>query len=649
MNTVLPLFRVFLAVLGFVLLGWDVGAQASTASPRPSRKDSLWQVWKDPAQPDTQRLKAIQALAWPMLTVNHDSARLLVRMQLAYAQQAGSDRWTGKAFYNLATHYYYKGEPDSAVTYYLQGLPYRERTNDQKGIAATYGNLGLIYQDQGQYVRAMDYYRRSLEINERIGDISNLTSNYSNLAVLYQLMEDSAKVVEYSNKTLALYDPVKDRKSIGVTYNNLGVFYKQIGDFDKALEYQERSLLIRKEMNDRYGMAINHVNLATIYMRQGKYDVARAHTLESIDMFTALKDSASLANCYTTLGDIANYTGEHTDAVRWCKPALASFEAGKKVPEQMAACKCLYLAYKGLGDSPNALLFHERLVMLEDSLDKDDARLAIERMTFRNRLQADSLAREEEKTRLELEHVQELGRRNRLTTIILVGSMIMLLLALFFLGGMLYFQRNAERLKERTRELEKQQLISEVSLLRTQVNPHFLFNSLSILSSLVRVDAGLSEKFIDQLARSYRYILEQSEQPLVTLRTELGFIESYAFLLRIRFENKFDLDIRIPDEMLDKYKIAPLTLQLLIENAVKHNRMSVQEPLIVNVGINAAGQLEVSTNLQPRTTSSPSTGIGLKNIQNRYHLLTHQPVQAGESDGAFVVKRPLLSENGVNA
>ena len=98
-------------------------------------------------------------------------------------------------------------------------------------------------------------------------------------------------------------------------------------------------------------------------------------------------------------------------------------------------------------------------------------------------------------------------------------------------------------MQARSEALEKQQLLNEIDLLKTQVNPHFLFNSLSILSSLVHVNADLSEQFIEQLARSYRYILEQKDQPLVTLRTELEFIRSYAFLLKIRFENKFDLRV----------------------------------------------------------------------------------------------------------
>lgn len=206
----------------------------------------------------------------------------------------------------------------------------------------------------------------------------------------------------------------------------------------------------------------------------------------------------------------------------------------------------------------------------------------------------------------------------------------------------LNMRHKVEAMQSRAKELEKQQLLNEVALLKTQVNPHFLFNSLSILSALVHVDANLAEQFIEHLSRSYRYILEQKEQPLVSLRTELEFIRAYTFLLKIRFENKFDLQFNIDENLLDHYRIAPLTLQLLIENAVKHNKMSAKEPLLI--GVYAEKNVLVVTNpLQPRPVKEPSTGTGLSNIKARYALLTDRPVQAGEMpDGTFVVRIPLL-------
>lgn len=192
-------------------------------------------------------------------------------------------------------------------------------------------------------------------------------------------------------------------------------------------------------------------------------------------------------------------------------------------------------------------------------------------------------------------------------------------------------------------QLMKENTLAQFTALKNQVSPHFLFNSLSILSSLVHVDANLSEKFIDRLAKAYRYILEQKDSDTVLLKTELGFVESYAFLLKIRFEKKFDVKVLITDQEAERYRIAPLTLQLLIENAVKHNRMSQKEPLLVNISADG-GFLIVTNPIRPRTELEgiASTGIGLSNIRNRYQLLTKTPLQVGVEDELFTVKIPLI-------
>lgn len=226
---------------------------------------------------------------------------------------------------------------------------------------------------------------------------------------------------------------------------------------------------------------------------------------------------------------------------------------------------------------------------------------------------------------------------------LLVSGLVVLAFALGFYSRMLHFRKYSRQFQVNTEHLEKQQLLNEIALLKTQVNPHFLFNSLSILASLVRINPDLSEQFIDQFSRSYRYIMEQKDQSLVTLRTEMEFIRSYVFLLKIRFENKFDLRFDLPEAILDHARIAPLTLQLLIENAVKHNRMSLKEPLIIEVSIENQQTLVIKNRLQPRITPSKSTGLCLQNIINRYAPLTNRSVWAGEREDEFVVKIPLLN------
>jgi len=192
-------------------------------------------------------------------------------------------------------------------------------------------------------------------------------------------------------------------------------------------------------------------------------------------------------------------------------------------------------------------------------------------------------------------------------------------------------------------QLRKENALAQFEALKNQISPHFLFNSLSILSSLVHVDANLSEKFIDRLSKAYRYILEQKDNDTVSLKTELDFLNAYAFLLKIRFENKFDVKIFITDQEAEKYHIAPLTLQLLIENCVKHNRMSQKEPLVITILIED-NYLVVTNPVRPRDEIEriASTGIGLSNIKNRYQLLTKSSVQIGQDEKLFTVKIPLI-------
>ncbi len=220
------------------------------------------------------------------------------------------------------------------------------------------------------------------------------------------------------------------------------------------------------------------------------------------------------------------------------------------------------------------------------------------------------------------------------------GFFLLLMLAVFYqLNNRLAVLR-LEASRQRTEQLEKENLQAQLAALKNQVNPHFLFNSLSILSSLVHTDADLAEQFVEQLALAYRYALEQKDHDLVPLGTEVEFINAYTFLLKLRFADKFRLRLDLPDAARLGYQIAPLTLQLLIENAVKHNQMSALRPLHVSIELDDQ-ELVVRNTLQLRPAVA-STGLGLLNIRNRYRLLTPRPVAAGAVGPEFVVRIPLL-------
>jgi len=203
--------------------------------------------------------------------------------------------------------------------------------------------------------------------------------------------------------------------------------------------------------------------------------------------------------------------------------------------------------------------------------------------------------------------------------------------------------RVQEMLRTESQQLQKDNLRSQFEMLKNQVNPHFLFNSLNVLTSLIKLDPDLAEKFAEQMAKVYRYVLEHRDEDLVSLRSEVDFISSYTFLLEIRFMDKVKVDIRIPDSKMEM-KVPPLALQLLIENAVKHNTFSKKQPLVIEIFADGSNYLNVVNNLQKREMKIEGTGVGLMNITARFLHLTEKPPFFGEQDGQFVARIPLLND-----
>jgi PAS domain S-box-containing protein len=190
-------------------------------------------------------------------------------------------------------------------------------------------------------------------------------------------------------------------------------------------------------------------------------------------------------------------------------------------------------------------------------------------------------------------------------------------------------------------KLQKENLQSQFEMLKQQVNPHFLFNSLNVLSSLIKIDADTAEKFTGQLAVVYRYVLENKEKELVPVQTELDFLSAYIFLLDIRFTDKLKVNIDLPEDKRE-YLILPLAMQLLIENAIKHNAFSKKSPLVIDIFVDEKNYLNIVNNLQERDSHFASTGVGLKNIESRYSLLTDLKPAFIKKDKSFIAKIPLL-------
>ncbi|MDF9798767.1 sensor histidine kinase YesM [Catalinimonas alkaloidigena] len=188
-------------------------------------------------------------------------------------------------------------------------------------------------------------------------------------------------------------------------------------------------------------------------------------------------------------------------------------------------------------------------------------------------------------------------------------------------------------------QLKRAQIASQYESLKNQINPHFLFNSLNALTNLVYEDQDQAARFIRKLSEIYRYVLDTQDKEVISLREEVAFVHSCIFLHQIRFEDNLRVDIQLAED--ENLMIPPLSLQMLVENAIKHNEISGEQPLHICIK-STDGQIEVTNNLQRKRQGENSLGLGLQNIKARYEHLSGSPIEITEDQKSFTVKLPLL-------
>ncbi|HEX5025621.1 MAG TPA: histidine kinase [Agriterribacter sp.] len=217
-------------------------------------------------------------------------------------------------------------------------------------------------------------------------------------------------------------------------------------------------------------------------------------------------------------------------------------------------------------------------------------------------------------------------------------------LFLHCINAIVYYLNRFQQKQVEAEELRRINTQAELQAIRNQVNPHFLFNNLNVLSTLIMQKNHDANQFIEAFSSVYRYILKNRDNEAVLLKTELEFIEPYIYLLKTRFGNALDVVLEIPSPVPDVY-ILPAALQLLLENVIKHNIISTALPLHVKLFINGEGCLVVENNLQEKPIKPDSTEFGLYNINQRYRLLSGKEIKIDKTELHFSVAIPLLKVN----
>lgn len=201
----------------------------------------------------------------------------------------------------------------------------------------------------------------------------------------------------------------------------------------------------------------------------------------------------------------------------------------------------------------------------------------------------------------------------------------------------------AKDLQLKAMELKEIAMQSELQSLKMQLDPHFMFNNFSTLSELINEDQETATRFLENLSRIYRYMIQNLKKDIISLSDEVAFVKAYCYLIHIRHDDNVQVVFDLNDDSLDLY-IPPISLQLLVENAIKHNIAAKEQPLVITITSNDKQEIRVCNNLQRISNAYPITGIGLKNIADRYRILSEEHLPTiEETTACFCVTLPLLN------
>jgi tetratricopeptide (TPR) repeat protein/serine phosphatase RsbU (regulator of sigma subunit) len=351
--------------------------------------DSLWGVWNDETQADTNRLKAMNKISYEgYVFTQPDSAFYFAQLQLDFAKEKGQKKYIayavntqGVSFYlqgdyakaieyysqslkireeigdkkgiatslnNIGIIYYAKGESAKAIEYYSQSLKIKEEIGDKKGIAMSLNNIGMIYNDQGDYAKAIDYYTQSLKIKEEIGDKKGMAASLNNIGTIYDVQGESAKAIEYYSQSLKIKEEIGDKKGIAMSLNNFGIIYHAQGDYAKAIEYLSQSLKIYEEIGDKNGIALSLNNIGNIYNDQGESTKAIDYYSQSLKIYEEIGDKNGIALSLNNIGNIYNVQGESAKAIDYYSQSL-------KIKEEIGYKKGMASSLNNIG-----IIYHDQ-------------------------------------------------------------------------------------------------------------------------------------------------------------------------------------------------------------------------------------------------------------------------------------------------
>ena len=425
--------------------------------------DSLWGVWNDKSQSDTNRLKAMKKIAWDgYLFSQPDSTYYFAGLLYGLADEIGSKKWMAIALTTQGVSFYLRADYAKAMDYLTRSLKIKVELGDKKGIASSLGNIGIVCQKQGDYAKSIDYSTRCLKIQEELGDKKGIANSLNNIGVIYKIQDDYAKAIDQYTRSLKIREELGDKKGIAYSLNNIGGIYQEQGDYVKALDYYTRSLKISEELGDKKGIAASLSSIGIINQSHGDYVKALKHYTKSLKIREELGDKNGIAISLTNIGNTYYDQGDFAKALKKSTKALSIAQEIGGVDRIRSASKNLWKIHKKMGKHSQALEMHELYIEMSDSIQSLENKEAIIQQEFKYKYEKEqALADAKHQEQMALSAERE--KRQQLIAYSAGGGLVMVLLFAFFILNRLQVTRRQKKVIEEQKQVveEQKQVVEE--------------------------------------------------------------------------------------------------------------------------------------------------------------------------------------------
>lgn len=526
-----------------------------------------------------EKIRTLIGLSYNFLRVSADKSLMYADQALEYSIENNNERGRARAFLMIGSAYNTLGENSKAIKNHLNALDIFKSINDSAAIGITFNSLGIDYHNSGKYKEAIEQYQNSLKIAEKLSNKDGIYYATNNIGIIYEDWGKFDLALEYYLSALKIANELGDRSYIGISLQNAGVANQKLGNYNEALKYLEESLDVSREIGDSKGIFNTYINKGEIYSKLNEPQKAIENFESAIATAIDSENKVSKALADLRLGEALSQSGQGIRAEPYLLNALKLATEIEETNLVKDACKSLSDHYLKTGDFEKAYQSFTKYTSIKDTIFNRESRKEISEMQTLYEL-------DKKEKEIEIQDLK-IGRQKAQFYFIISGVALLIILS------WLLFNRYKLKQKHYRTELERKNIDIEQRLLRTQMNPHFIFNSLNSINSFIAMNnTDSAQSFLTKFARLMRYILENSRKTFVPVEDEINTLKLNMELEQLRFDNRFGFEIVI-DEKIDRENtfIPPMLIQPFVENAIIHGLSNKQGDGKLKVGLKPEGEL----------------------------------------------------------